>query len=163
MALGDVPHGLFGIMKPVIILSSSLNGFSPPPDCGVDLLLDGSLMPRHLPLLAGWEIAGIWLGKSRRELERSCTCSSKQLILLLNEGYSHVADSDGKILRNARKLDAPYTFETSSSPHFLPLKAGAFEAAVTTPLAPRTIRKPVAGVDGTHGTVERAATALIRL
>jgi hypothetical protein len=76
VALDDVPHGLFGIMTPVIILSSSLNGFSPP-DCGVDLLLDGSLMPRHLPLLAGREIVGIWLGKSRRELERSCTCSSK--------------------------------------------------------------------------------------
>src|SRR5580658_7793971 len=102
-------------MTPVIILSFSLNGFSPPPDCGVDLLLDGSLMPRHLPLPAGMEITGIWLGKSRRELEWSCTCSSKQLILLLNEGCGHVADSDGEILRNARRLDALYTFEASSS------------------------------------------------
>jgi hypothetical protein len=116
VALDDVPHGLFSTMTPVIILSFSLNGFSPPPDCGVDLLLDGSLMLRHLPLPAGREITGIWLGKSRRELERSCTCSSKQLILLLNESCGHVADSDGEILRNARRLDAPYTFETSSSP-----------------------------------------------
>jgi hypothetical protein len=44
-----------------------------------------------------------------------------------------------------------------------PPKAGAFEAAVTTRLVPRTIREPVAGVDGTHSTVERAVTARIRL
>jgi hypothetical protein len=76
VALDDVPHGLFSTMTPVIILSFSLNGFSPP-DCGVDLLLDGSLMPRHLPLLAGRKITGIWLGKSRRELELAAHTASQ--------------------------------------------------------------------------------------
>jgi hypothetical protein len=128
VALDDVPHSLFSITMPVIILSFSLNGFSPPPDCGVDLLLNGSFMPCHLPLPAGREIAGIWLRKSRRKLERSCTCLSKQLMLLLNKGCAYVTNSYSEILYNAWRalLEEEDCFYSSSFNHLL---AAAMKAA----------------------------------
>jgi hypothetical protein len=59
VSLDDCPYSLVSIMTSVIILGLSLNGLPPPLDCSVDLLLEGSLVPCHLPLPAGREIAGV--------------------------------------------------------------------------------------------------------
>jgi hypothetical protein len=60
VTLYDVLDGPLIVMTSVIILIFSFDGFPPPPNCGVDFFLEGSLMLCHFPLPASRKIAGIW-------------------------------------------------------------------------------------------------------
>jgi len=63
---------------------------SPAPHNRVALLLDGRFISRHPPLLAGEELAGVWLGEGGG-LRRLQLDSRKRLLLLLEEDCVHVA------------------------------------------------------------------------
>jgi hypothetical protein len=56
----DVLEGPLIVMTFVIILIFNFDGFPPPPNCGVDFFLEGSLMPCHFALTASRKIAEIW-------------------------------------------------------------------------------------------------------
>jgi hypothetical protein len=83
LAFNDILHRLFEIATSIVVVVLCLDGFPPAPDCSVNFLLEGSLKPSHLPLLAGREIAGVWLWEWRGELKLSLLCLNKQLLLLL--------------------------------------------------------------------------------
>jgi hypothetical protein len=89
-------------MKVSVLLC--LLSISPTPHKGVALLLDGSLIPCHLPLPASRELVGVGLWEGWRGLERDFFCSSKLLLLLLlKENGVHVVDCDSEVLCNARR------------------------------------------------------------
>ena len=121
VTLDDVLDGPLIVVTSVIILVFSFDDFPPPPDCGVDVFLKASLMPCHFPLPASRKIAAIWQGKWRRELQRACTCSCKQLMQLLQEGCAHVANSDCEVLCNVLQtlLEEKNCFHSSSVDHLL--------------------------------------------
>ena len=103
MARIDARYSLFAVLKSKSFIILCLPKLSPAPYNSIALLLEGSLKPRHLPLPASREVAGIGLWEWWRELERCLCCSSEQLLLLLKENSVHVANRDSKVLCNARR------------------------------------------------------------
>jgi hypothetical protein len=77
IALDDCPYSLVSIITSIIILGLSINSLPPSLHYSVDLILEGSLVPCRLPLLASREVIGVWLGKGRRKLKQSYIYSSK--------------------------------------------------------------------------------------
>jgi hypothetical protein len=120
MALNDSLYGLFAVLKTIVFIFLCL--------LSVALFLDGSLKPRHLPLPAGREFAGVRLRERWRELEGCLFCSGKQL-LLLKQDCVHVADCDSVVLRNARRAlpEQENCLHSSSFDHL-------FATAITSPL-----------------------------
>ena len=74
---GDTPLVEPTLAKVIVVLC--LDGFPPAPNCGVDILLECSLIVCYLPLPAGGEVAGVELWEWMKELKQSCV---------------HVADCD---------------------------------------------------------------------
>jgi hypothetical protein len=84
MACQDTRYSFFVVSLAKVFVLLCLPDLSPASHNGVALLLEGSLKPRHLPLPAGREVAGIGLREWWRELERGF-CSMP--IQLLNVWY----------------------------------------------------------------------------
>ena len=98
VALDDPCHSLLPIGLAEVFVLLRLDVLSPATHNSITLFLDSSFISCHPPLLAGGELAGVWLREGRRELERLFLDSRKQLLLLLEEDCVHVADSDSVVL-----------------------------------------------------------------
>ena len=68
VAFGDVLYGLVEKTLAKVGVVLCLDSLPPAPNCGVDFLLDGGLVARHLPLPAGREVTGVGLWEWRGEL-----------------------------------------------------------------------------------------------
>jgi hypothetical protein len=70
----DTRYGLFAVLKSKGFILLCLPYLSSAPHELIVLLLEGIVKPRHHPLPAGREVAGIRLWEWRRQLERSLFC-----------------------------------------------------------------------------------------
>jgi hypothetical protein len=102
VALDDLCHSLCPIGLAEVFVLLRLDVLSSATHNSVTLFLDSSFISCHPPLPAGGELAGVWLGEGRRELEGLFLDSRKQLLLLLKEDSIHIADSDSVVLCYAR-------------------------------------------------------------
>lgn len=102
VTLDDPCHSLLPISLAKFVVLLRLDELSPGPHSSVALFLDGSFISFHLPLPAGGELAGVWLGEGGGELKKLQLNSRKQLLLLLKEDCVHVADSNSIVLLRLR-------------------------------------------------------------
>ena len=103
VALDDSRYSLFAVLTMKIFVRLCLLSISLAPHKGIALLLDGSLIPSHLPLPASRGLAGVGLWEGWRELKRGLFCSSKQQLLLLKENSVHVVECNSKVLCDGRR------------------------------------------------------------
>ena len=135
MVCRDTRYSLFVVSLAKVFVLLCLPDLSPASHNGVALLLEGSLKPRHLPLPASREVAGIGLWEWWRELEGSLFCSSKQLLLLLKENSVHVANCDSEVLCDARRAlsEQENSLHCSSFDHLFAAAVKAASRWVRTP------------------------------
>ena len=94
VAFDDPCRSLLSVGLAEVIVLPRLDALSPATHNSVTHFLDGSFITCHPPLLAGRELAGIWLGEGRRELKRLFLDSRKQPLLLLEEDCVSVTVTD---------------------------------------------------------------------
>jgi hypothetical protein len=135
VARDDVLHGLLVPLLAEVCVVLCLGNFPPASNLSVDFLLESSIIGCHFPLPAVREarkVAGVGLWEWRGKLEGSLFCSSKQLLLLLEQSCVHVADCDGVVLCKCRRTlpEEEDCLYSSSFDHLLPVSMKAASRCV---------------------------------